>query len=32
MNHRHVKGKKLNTDKNTVYYFNFIKFKTKAKL
>ena len=32
MNHRHVKEKKLNIDKNTVWYFNFMKFKTKAKL
>lgn len=31
MNHRHVKEKKLNIDKNTVCYFNFMKFKTKAK-
>lgn len=31
MNHRHVKGKKLNIDKNTVYYL-MAKFKTKAKL
>ena len=32
MNHRHVKEKKLNIDKTTVWYFNFMKFKTKAKL
>lgn len=30
--HVHVEGKKLNKDENTVYDFNCIKVKTKAKL